>query len=207
MMAKRGVMTCPRTTNPARQLAALTALALLVCLLPSHAAADHARCIACHGTDGMGYGNFSIPIIAGIPAVHIEEALYAYKDGARQCSNAPLMCQTASGISDEEIAEVAEYFGTQPRISSEQEYDVTEAGKGEQLHDRYCKGCHVPPDDPDVADALGIPLHGQRRWYLRYALDSYMDGNRENLLPAMENKMSMLQDGDIEALTNYYASF
>jgi cytochrome c553 len=200
-------MTCPRTANPACQLAALAALALLGCLLPGHATADHARCIACHGADGMGYGNFSIPIIAGIPTVHIEEALFAYKDGARQCLHAPLMCETASSISDEEIAEVADYFGAQERVSSEQSYDADKAAEGKLVHERLCKGCHVPPDDSDVADAVGIPLHGQRRLYLRYALDSYMDGSRENLLPAMENKLSMLQDGDIEALTNYYSSF
>jgi len=197
-------MTYPITANPVCQLAAF---ALLVCLLPGNAAAEHARCIACHGTDGMGYGNFSIPIIAGIPAVHIEEALYAYKDGARQCQNAPLMCQTVSAISDEEIAEVADYFGAQKRVASEQSYDVDKAAQGKLVHERLCDGCHVPTDDPDVADALGIPLHGQRRWYLRYALDSYLDGSRENLLPAMEYKLSLLQDGDIEALTHYYASF
>ena len=182
-------------------------LTLLCCLLPWYAAADHELCFACHGTDGMGYGNFSIPIIAGIPAVHIEEALYAYKDGARQCSHAPLMCQTASSISDEEVAEVAEYFGAQERVAFEQSYDEQQVAVGEQLHDRYCKRCHVRPDDPDVADAIGIPLHGQHSWYLRYALQSYLDGGRENLLPAMADKLAMLQDGDIESLVNYYASY
>ena len=183
------------------------AMLVLGCLLPGLAAAGHERCIACHGADGMGYGNFSIPIIAGIPAVHIEEALYAYKDGARQCQHAPLMCQTVNALSDHELTELAEYFGSQPRGPSEQEYDAAEAGKGRQVHERLCKGCHLPADDPGVADALGIPLHGQRSWYLRYALESYLDGSRENLLPAMANKLALLRDGDIEALVNFYASF
>lgn len=197
-------MQAPRHGQFTRRIAVTL---LLSCLASGPVAADHARCIACHGADGMGYGNFSIPIIAGIPPVHIEEALFAYKDGARQCQHAPLMCDTVSAISDEEVAEVAEYFGTQPRVSSEQEYDAAQAGKGKLLHERLCKGCHLPPDDPKVVDAIGIPLHGQRAWYLRYALDSYMDGSRENLLPAMADKLALLQDGDIEALTNYYASF
>ena len=197
-------MTCPVTSNPACRLAAL---ALFVCMLPSHAAADHARCIACHGTDGMGYGNFSIPIIAGIPAAHIEEALYAYKDGARRCNHAPLMCETARAISDEEVAEVADYFGGQERVSSEQSYAADKAAAGKLVHERLCEGCHVPPDDPDVADALGISLHGQRGWYLRYALESYMDGSRENLLPAMADKLSKLKEGDVENLIHYYTSY
>ena len=182
-------------------------LVVLLCLLPAHVVADHSRCIACHGADGMGYGNFSIPIIAGIPAAHIEEALYAYKDGARQCQHAPLMCQTAATLSDHEVEELADYFGSRPRVSSKQDFDAELADKGQRLHERLCRGCHLPPDDPDVADALGIPLHGQRAWYLRYALDAYLTGSRENLLPAMADKLSQLQDGDTEALTNYYASF
>lgn len=197
-------MTCTVTTNPAGRLAAL---ALFVCMLPGHAAADHALCIACHGADGMGYGNFSIPIIAGIPAAHIEEALYAYKDGARQCKHAPLMCETASAISDEEVAEVADYFGALPRVSSEQSYDADKAAAGKLVHEQLCKGCHVPPGDPDVADAFGIPLHGQRGWYLRYALESYLDGSRENLLPAMADKLSKLEEGDLDNLIHYYTSY
>jgi len=197
-------MTCTVTTNPAGRLAAL---ALFVCMLPGHAVADHALCIACHGADGMGYGNFSIPIIAGIPAAHIEEALYAYKDGARQCKHAPLMCETASAISDEEVAEVADYFSALPRVSSEQSYAADKAAAGKLVHEQLCKGCHVPPGDPEVADAFGIPLHGQRGWYLRYALESYLDGSRENLLPAMADKLSKLEEGDLDNLIHYYTSY
>ena len=42
-------------------------------------------CAACHGIDGSGVGYDYVPIIAGTPAAHLEEALYAYKDGARNC--------------------------------------------------------------------------------------------------------------------------
>ncbi|MBT8110481.1 MAG: hypothetical protein KJO27_07125, partial [Gammaproteobacteria bacterium] len=65
----------------------------------------------------------------------------------------------------------------------------------------------LPPDDPAVADALGIPLHGQRGVYLRYALKSYRDGRRENLLDAMAGKLKQVDSDDIEALVNYYASY
>ncbi|MBT8108357.1 MAG: hypothetical protein KJP17_08985, partial [Gammaproteobacteria bacterium] len=44
-----------------------------------------AACKACHDVDGSGIGKPYVPVIAGIPAAHIEEALFAYKDGARQC--------------------------------------------------------------------------------------------------------------------------
>ena len=32
-------------------------------------------CFACHGADGMGKADPMYPVIAGIPAAHIEEAI------------------------------------------------------------------------------------------------------------------------------------
>ena len=46
-------------------------------------------CDECHGTDGMGLGDPMVPVIAGIPAEHIEEAIFAYVDGARRCVSEP----------------------------------------------------------------------------------------------------------------------
>ena len=105
------------------------------------------------------------------------------------------------------IAKLAEYYAAMPRSSSKEGFDPELAGHGKLLHEEHCDGCHVRPDDPEVEQALGIPLHGQRMAYLRYALRSYMDGRRENLLPAMELKLGKLEEGDIEALVNYYASY
>lgn len=164
-------------------------------------------CAACHGVDGLASENLDAPVIAGMPAVHIEEAIYAYRDGARQCRYEPLMCETVKHTSDERIADLAEHYASQPRDSSDEPYDSALAAKGEQIHARLCSQCHVPPDDPDVADALGIPLHGQRGVYLRYALTSYTDGRRENLLEAMAEKLKQVDSDGIEALVHYYASF
>lgn len=165
------------------------------------------KCVACHGADGHAHGNMAFPVIAGIPPVHIEEAVYAYKDGARQCRIVPLMCDMAKSLSDEEVVQVAEYYGTQERLSSSEDYDEELAARGEQIHEKLCSRCHVPPDDARVEDALGIPLHGQRSMYLRYAIESYLDGTCESLQPAMSEKLESLGEEDIEALANYYVSY
>ena len=61
--------------------------------------------------------------------------------------------------------------------------------------------------EAEVSEALGIPLHGQRADYLQYALESYLNGSRENLLPEMEEKIRQLDHDDIRALINYYVSY
>jgi len=184
--------------------------AALFLLLPVYAAAEAALttgCQDCHGGDGLASENLDAPVIAGMPATHLEEAVYAYRDGARQCRYEPLMCETVLHTSDERIADLAEHYAAQPRDSSNEDYDKALAAKGEKIHAKLCSQCHVKPDDPEAADALGIPLHGQRGVYLRYALQSYQDGRRENLLDAMAEKLKQVDSEDIEALVNYYASY
>jgi cytochrome c553 len=164
-------------------------------------------CKACHGEDGAGVGKRIVPIIAAIPAVHIEEALYAYQDDARMCVTEPAMCETVKLLSDDDIAALAEHYSTLPRQSLDVAFDASLAARGKNVHERHCRLCHVKPDDPGVADALGIPLHGQRPDYLRYALQAYIDGTREHMLEQMKVKIDLLEDGDVEALVNYYASY
>ena len=94
-----------------------------------------------------------------------------------------------------------------PRYSHATTFNENLAARGKLVHERLCSRCHVPPDDPDVANVLGYPLHGQRADYLQYALEAYFDGTRENLLSDMEEKINQLEDGDIDALVHYYISY
>lgn len=179
-------------------------------LLAGSSLADPAMievCAACHGEDGSGVGFEFVPIIAGTPAAHIEEALYSYQDGARHCVRVPEMCETAARLSDADIAELAEYYSAMRRISSGETFDETLAKAGKAIHEEHCARCHVLPDDENVEDALGIPLHGQRSAYLRMALGAYMTGDRETLVPAMAEKLKLLDADKIDALVNYYASY
>lgn len=164
-------------------------------------------CSACHAEDGSGVGFEFVPIIAGTPASHIEEALYAYQDGARRCVGVPVMCEAAALLSDADIAELAEYYSAMPRVASGETFDVALAETGKAFHEEHCAKCHVSPDDENVGDALGIPLHGQRAAYLRMALGAYMTGDRETLIPAMAEKLKLLDPAKIDALVNYYASY
>lgn len=185
-------------------------LILVLVLMPCTAGAEPAVlgvCKACHDIDGSGVGKKYVPIISGIPAAHIEEALYAYIDGARQCTVEPAMCSAAALLSDDDVTELAQHYSALPRNSHATTFDEKLVIKGEEIHRRLCARCHVPPDDPDVGDVLGYPLHGQRADYLEYALGAYLRGTRENLLPEMKEKIEQLRERDVEALVHYYTSY
>lgn len=183
-------------------------LALLV--LPALAAARPDAvdaCVECHGADGMGEGDPMVPVLAGIPAGHIEEAIFAYIDGARRCVREPRMCETVAQLDEDTVFEIANYYGARERQALEQSYDEELASQGAALHRSHCGACHARPDSDDAKWAVGIPLHGQRREYLRFAIEAYLAGDREALLPAMAHELGELEPGDIGALVNYYASY
>ena len=76
-----------------------------------------------------------------------------------------------------------------------------------QLHGQAWQGADLPPDDDDVDYAIGIPLHGQRPDYIRYAIRAYFSGKREPLLDTMAHEIQQLDPADIDALVNYYSSY
>jgi sulfide dehydrogenase cytochrome subunit len=164
-------------------------------------------CAACHGKDGSGAGFAYVPIIAGTPATHLEEALFAYLDGARRCVGVPVMCDVAAALKEAEIEELAEHFSKMSRISSGEEFNARLAQVGQLIHNEHCAQCHFAPDDEDVESAIGIPLHGQRAAYLRLALGAYFSGDRDTLVPVMAEKLEQLDADKIEALVNYYSSY
>ena len=164
-------------------------------------------CAACHGSDGMSYDAPLVPIIAGMPAPHIEEAINEYLDEARQCIRIHTMCETASALDEAQTALAAEHFAKQPRLASEEEFDAALAANGAALHASRCAVCHFAPDDPSVASSLGIPLEGQRKQYVRYAIDAYMRGDRLMLWDLMAGEIRVLTPDDLNALVNYYASY
>ena len=180
-------------------------LFLPVCVISAPPAVE--SCAECHGSDGMGQGRAMVPVIAGIPAGHIEEAIYAYVDGARRCVREPRMCETVAALSESDVTELAEYYAGLERSSPQEEFNRELAAEGELLHKQHCSICHLPPDDEGVDNAIGIPLHGQRSEYLRYAIEAYFAGDREALVQTMADRIQALQAGDLSALVNYYSSY
>ena len=165
------------------------------------------KCSECHGIEGAGSDNPAMPVLAGIPAEHLVEAMYAYVDGARNCEETPRMCETVAELSDAEVVEIAEYYAGKERFASREEFNRDFAAQGAVLHEEHCAKCHREPNRDDVASAVGNPLHGQKGAYLRLALEEYFSGSRESLVPRMAEALDALEPGDLDLLVHYYASY
>ncbi|KTF39224.1 c-type cytochrome [Xanthomonas translucens] len=66
-------------------------------------------CIDCHGTDGNAPIDPSYPKLGGQYGDYVAHALQAYRAGDRQH---PLMTPQAAPLSDQDVADLAAYFGS-----------------------------------------------------------------------------------------------
>lgn len=95
----------------------VAAVAFAPLAVAAQGSADAARskvsmCAGCHGIPGYKTAFpvvYSVPKIGGQPAKYIENALIAYRKGER---THPSMRGIAGSLSDQDIADLAAYYGT-----------------------------------------------------------------------------------------------
>lgn len=68
-------------------------------------------CIDCHGADGNAPIDPTYPKLGGQYGDYLAHALQAYRSGDRQNS---LMSSQAAALTDQEISDLAAYFGSRP---------------------------------------------------------------------------------------------
>lgn len=167
-------------------------------------------CNACHGPDGISQRN-DVPVIAGVSAFVLADAVYLFRDGKRPCGKviaapslaAEDMCQVSATLTDEQIETLAAYYAQLRFVAAKQPFDPAKATTGKAIHDRDCARCHTGGgSDPD--DDAGI-IAGQWMGYLRRQFDCYQVGKRPQP-KKMEQTITPLTDSDIDALLHYYAS-
>ncbi|WP_414641593.1 c-type cytochrome [Buttiauxella sp.] len=91
---------------------------VLLCAQPALAKGDAAAgeqkammCVACHGVTGK----VSVPMypnLAGQNQAYLEHSLHAYKKGERSGGQAEVMKAYVSGLSDEDMSNLAAYYAS-----------------------------------------------------------------------------------------------
>lgn len=77
------------------------------------AGAEKAKtCTSCHGKEGVAVSD-QYPNLAGQHADYLVQALHEYQTGQRKSA---IMKQFASGLSDQDIEDIAAYFASQDRV-------------------------------------------------------------------------------------------
>ncbi len=182
-------------------------------LWSSDTAAIIDSCDACHGKNGNS-SNKDFPSIAGFSEFYLDDNMRVYRDQARPCRTADYpdksqtrkaisMCELSANLSDQTIAQLAQFYARQTFLPIKQPFDASKAELGATIHEQHCKRCHSK-GGASAADDAGI-LAGQWMSYLRDTFDEYDKGQR--LQPEkMAAKLNPLDSKSKEALLHYYAS-
>lgn len=142
-------------------------------------ASKTAVCAGCHGPNGNS-ANPDWPRLAGQSAVYIVEQLNLFKSQVRPN---PVMMPLASGLSDQDINDIAVYFQAQTPTGLEADPSYWKAG--EALYRRgdkarnipACIACHGPGGRGNLT--AGYPaLRAQHSVYVAKQLNDYASGAR-----------------------------
>jgi cytochrome c553 len=142
-------------------------------------ASKTAVCTACHGPEGNS-ANPEWPRLAAQSAVYIAEQLKLFKTQVR--AN-PVMMPMASGLSDQDVDDVAVYYQAQTLQGLEADPSYWKAGQA--LYNRgdrarnipACAACHGPGGRGNLA--AGYPaLRAQQSVYVVKQLTDYATGAR-----------------------------
>lgn len=141
-----------------------------------------AACAACHGQDGNAASS-QYPKLAGQGAPYTLKQLKDFKSGARE--NAIMQAQV-SGLSEEDMADIAAFYARQSVEVEQANPDYVE--QGEQLWRggnaetgvTACTGCHGPAGD-GVAGAKFPALGGQHAEYVEAQLKAFRAAGRGDL--------------------------
>jgi sulfide dehydrogenase cytochrome subunit len=156
-------------------------------------------CAGCHGTDGASAGP-ATPSIAGNSEVYMVDTMMAFKSGERPST---VMGRIAKGYSEEEFKLMGSYFAKQPIAITSQKLDASKVAAGGKLFGKNCEKCHdknggLADDDSGILASQWLP-------YLQYSMVDFKAGSRE-MAKKMKKKVDKLNDDELEALLQYFAS-
>lgn len=166
-----------------------------------------ATCAACHGADGNST-NPEWPKLAGQHASYIMKQLANFKEDKRV--NA-IMSPMAKPLSEQDVADLAAYFASQPKKLGEA--DQSKVALGEQVYKggnnatgvAACAACHGPTGTGNPA-ANFPALSGQQITYVKNQLNAFRKGERANDAgKMMQNVAAGMTDAEIDAVAEYIA--
>lgn len=164
-----------------------------------------AQCAVCHGPDGGGTSNGSIPRIAGQHYRVLVRQIVDFRNGTRWDMRMEGVATSHEIIPElQDIADVATYVSTLERDGARGVGDGQHVERGAAIYKKSCASCHGAEAQGD--DARGIPrIAGQHAAYLARQIYDAVDGRRPPLARSHGKRFAPLDFEDVLGLTDYLA--
>jgi cytochrome c553 len=170
-------------------------------------------CQGCHGEKGMS-AETMIPNLAGQYGKYIAKELRNFQSGVRTHQ---IMSQMAKTIDDNDLADIAAYFSSMPKMAGDGSGDSNpkaQVGKNLFLHGDMnrmilaCTNCHGVAGKGRAPNISMFPvIGGQQAGYLRGQLINWRSAQRTNSANGIMNRIAQkLTDDEIDSLAEYISS-
>ena len=170
-------------------------------------ARKNAMCIGCHGIPGYQASFpqvYRVPMISGQNAKYISAALDEYRKGNRKH---PSMRGVASGLSDQDIADLAAYYEQHGKLANATPPAAAELPAALKDKLAACTACHGA-NFSNTTDPANPRLAGQHADYLAMALKAYQTKSdtvgRGNA--TMVGMAATLSEPEIKQIASFLAS-
>lgn len=170
-------------------------------------AAGVQACVACHGQAGITPSGGIFPNLAGLTAEYIAKQLADFRQGTRK---QPLMNTIAQGLSEQEIGQLAAYYGS---LAGPPLHVGEAGGEAARKLDQVGDGTRALPACANCHGLRGLGegpllprLAGQSKEYFADQINAFRNGSRQNDdVGVMRAFAQRLTDSEVEALGQYYA--
>jgi len=169
-----------------------------------HGAQLFETCAACHGADGRGTSDGSVPAIAGQHGPVLLKQLVGFRHDQRWDERMQHFTDQHHLATAQELADVAAYASGLPRstIPLDNIGDGSALREGASVYFRVCDACHGPLGEGDALH-LRPRLAGQRYAYLLKQLTDTAAGNRPGMDAAHVKRLRALTPEQIRGVADY----
>lgn len=162
-------------------------------------------CTSCHGDKGISTSG-QYPSLAGQLPTYLYKQLMDYKNGGRKDA---MMTGFAAGLSEQDAADLAAWFASQPAAFQSRSAMVYEQAKAlvkNGSRDRILPPCEVCHGSDGKGQAVDTPaISGQNAAYTSATLKAFKSGERKNdIYSRMRLIAHELSDEEIDELGFYY---
>jgi cytochrome c553 len=163
------------------------------------------KCAVCHGPNGDGTTNGSVPRIAGQHYRVLARQVVDFRNGARWDMRMEGVATSHEIIPElQDIADVAMYVSMLSRDGTRGVGDGQYVDRGAAIYKSSCASCHGAQAQGD--DRKGIPrIAGQHAAYLARQVYDAVDGRRPALSRTHGKRLEGLDFADVQGLTDYLA--
>lgn len=159
-------------------------------------------CAACHGGDGGGVVDGSVPAIGGQPASALRRVLEGYRSGTRQDLRMAHFTDPDHLPDAAALARVAEWVSTLRRTTPAAVGDGRSLAAGEDTYRRVCAACHGAVGAAIPARGM-LALAGQHAPFLERKLAEGAAGSARHLVRSHGSVLSRLDARDRQAVADH----